>query len=96
MIYFNNELTAIESCKSVSQYEKRPPDSGRRSNNNNDFTSSCLQTSSDNKVRICVYCKSSDHLASRCNSVTNVSSKKTILSKQGRCFVCLPSRHKSI
>ena len=57
MIYFNDELTAIESCKSVS-HEKRPPDSGRRSNNNDDFTSSCLQTSSDNKVRICVYCKS--------------------------------------
>ena len=91
MIYFNDELSAIESCKLVSS-EKRP-DSGKRSNNTGDFTSSCLQTSSENKVRICVYCKSGDHLASRCNSVTNVSTRKTILRKQGRCFVCLDTGH---
>ena len=91
MIYFNDELSAIESCKLVSS-EKRP-DSGKRSSNTGDFTSSCLQTSSENKVRICVYCKSGDHLASRCNSVTNVSTRKTILRKQGRCFVCLDTGH---
>ena len=91
MIYFNDELSAIESCKLVSS-EKRP-DYGKRSNNTDDFKSSCLQTSSENKVRICVYCKSGDHLASRCNSVTNVSTRKTILRKQGRCFVCLDTGH---
>ena len=97
MNFFNDELTAIENCKTVNAVSSdEKPDSGKKGKNNNDlFTSSCLhgQFSKDSKVRSCLFCNDSDHFASRCNSVTNVIARKNILRKQGRCFVCLETGH---
>ena len=40
----------------------------------------------------CSFCKGS-HFSAKCSIVTDKSQRKTILRKQGRCFVCLKRGH---
>ena len=40
----------------------------------------------------CAFCKQ-DHKSVNCVVVTNVSERKDILKKQGRCFICLKRSH---
>lgn len=98
MNFFNDELTAIENCKTPNAVSSEKSYYDKRGNNGNDFTSSCLHgqfsnEESHSKARSCLFCNARDHLASRCNSVTNVVARKNILRKQGRCFVCLDTGH---
>ena len=41
----------------------------------------------------CLYCRRNDHSPSQCRIVTNVNSRKDILRKSAKCFVCLNSGH---
>ena len=43
-------------------------------------------------VRQCVFCNR-EHPPSRCSVVTDIQSRKSILRKKGRCFLCLQSSH---
>lgn len=42
----------------------------------------------------CVYCKQ-NHFSASCGSVKNVTDRKSILLKEGRCFVCLKTNHRA-
>lgn len=49
--------------------------------------------SSDNKA-VCVYCDK-DHVSSSCTTVTDIATRKEVLRKSGRCYVCLKRHHLS-
>lgn len=42
----------------------------------------------------CVYCKG-NHFSASCNSVKSVMERRSVLLKEGRCFVCLKSNHRA-
>ena len=48
-------------------------------------------TSFNRKIN-CTYCHKS-HPSVRCNVITDVKAKKSLLLKQGRCFICLKKSH---
>ena len=87
--YFHEELRAQENCfynQSLSWNQgldgkTKPPA----------FTTSILYTGSG-KV-CCVYCNKEGHSPSKCRSITNVTSRKDILLKDRRCFLCLQDGH---
>ena len=43
----------------------------------------------------CVFCNDNRHNSSRCRKVTNVRSRRDILVKKGRCFICLDTGHRA-
>jgi len=91
MTFLNDELTAYENCKPVV---KSSSEGNRRKGRLDTFTANCLHGQTEQKrTRSCLFCSGSDHLASRCKSVTNVATRKDLLRKQGRCIVCLGTGH---
>ena len=58
---------------------------------NNQFTTSSLHAQT--KVRKCVFCKNEDHYSDQCKIVTDVNSRKEILSKGKCCFSRLKPGH---
>ena len=85
------ELEAREQCAHINSHSKSVAD-GRQNKNNLPTTASFL--SNDTKVT-CSFCKN-HHLSAKCNIVTDPIRRKQMLSKQGRCFVCLRKWHRSV
>ena len=88
--FFNDELTACESCKPLSK------SSDKRWNRKGDqgFTASCLHGQvSNHKPKTCYFCNKPDHRTSKCTSVTNIDTRKDILKRKYLCFVCLKTGH---
>ncbi|XP_028403430.1 uncharacterized protein LOC114526129 [Dendronephthya gigantea] len=83
MEYFGNELKAQENCNPQNVHSDAPK---RRE----PYTTSGLF--SQNSKMQCFYCNG-DHFASRCGKVTNRQTRKAILRKSGRCFICLDTGH---
>ena len=90
--HFHDELKASESClpvlKRVNENEKR---------SHTDFTASSLLGQADKDSfskgnKRCVFCDK-EHPSSRCRTVTNIQSRKDILRRDRRCFVCLSLGH---
>ena len=88
MEYFNSELRAQENCSASTSSRSIPNESHRKGGN---YTTSGLfgQT---NKVA-CVYCSKEGHSSSKCSSVSNCQSRKAILRRNKRCFICLDTGH---
>jgi hypothetical protein len=85
---FRIELEAREKC-SLLQSTTEKKDGARRKYEPS--TSSALFTGSDNRsIQKCMYC-GEQHLSSRCNIITDISARRAILRKKGRCFACLKS-----
>ncbi|CAB4038851.1 PREDICTED: uncharacterized protein LOC100197852, partial [Paramuricea clavata] len=89
MEFFNNELRAQEDCNfSLSNKSDGRSDNFRK---REPYTASGLF--SQTSKTLCIYCNEGGHLPSRCSKVSNHHSRKDILRKKGRCFICLDSRH---
>ena len=60
----------------------------------NNFTASALFTGTrENSQSIyCIYCRK-NHPSSKCDVVTDVTVRKSILRRKGRCFLCLKTGH---
>ena len=87
---FRIELEARERC-SLLQSTTEKKEGARRKYEPS--TSSALFTGSDNRsIQKCTYC-GEQHLSSRCNIITDISARRAILRKKGRCFACLKSGH---
>ena len=43
----------------------------------------------------CVFCNDNRHISSRCRKVTNVRSRRDILVKKGRYFICFDTGHRA-
>ena len=87
MEHFNSELRAQENCI-ASPSNKSVHDSHRKEGY---YTTSGLfgQTS---KVA-CVYCSREGHSSSKGTNVSNHQSRKAILRRSNRCFICLDTGH---
>ncbi|CAB4033226.1 Transposable element Tcb2, partial [Paramuricea clavata] len=89
MEFFNNELRAQEDCNfSLSNKSDGRSDNFRK---REPYTASGLFSQTSKTP--CIYCNEGGHLPSRCSKVSNHHSRKDILRKKGRCFICLDSRH---
>ena len=84
------ELEAREQCAHINSHLKGFADSRQ---NKNSLPTTAAFFSNDSKVT-CSFCKNY-HLSAKCNIVTDPIRRKQMLSKQGRCFVCLTRGHRS-
>ena len=82
MYYFKIELVAHECCSTVNI------------NNDNrieeDYT--CAFSNLLKSTNFCVFCKQR-HPSFKCRKVTGICQQKSILRKNGRCFLCLEKGH---
>ena len=85
MKHFNDELRAQENCASMTASKYINHNSYK-----NQFTTSGLYTEARNA---CIYCNKDDHYASKCTTVSSSESRKAILRRKGRRFICLDSGH---
>ena len=87
MNFFNEELIAQENCavnlSSASFSEKSSASGG--------YTAMGLHV--QNSKKNCVFCKKDSHPSSRCKTITNNSSRRSLLRKEQRCFLCLGQDH---
>ena len=82
MEHFNNIITCIASPSNKSVH-----DSHRKGG----YTTSGL-FGQIGKVA-CVYCSREGHSSSKCTNVSNYQSRKAILRRSKRCFICLDTGH---
>ena len=47
----------------------------------------------DSALKVCVYCGGKSHISTRCNTVTNIETRRNILKKAGSCFLYLLKSH---
>ncbi|KAL5474082.1 hypothetical protein EMCRGX_G028656 [Ephydatia muelleri] len=66
----------------------------KKPNARNSTTSSLLASGAKFEHGTCCYCEQ-DHQPSHCMRVTDIEEKKSILMKNGRCFVCLKRNHRA-
>ena len=59
------------------------------------YSASALYTGSEESNSHCVFCKK-NHKSINCLTVTEPKTRRTILRRNGRCFVCLKSGHISV
>ena len=86
MEYFKVELQAKERCVSVGLNLE----DDRQKDKKAEFTTSSF-LGLNGKI-VCVYCRQS-HPSSKCQKITNVQARRTILRKYARCFICLKKGH---
>ena len=58
----------------------------------NNYSASALYSGTRENPVTCVFCRK-NHTASRCDVVTDISTRKSILRKRGRCYLCLKTGH---
>ena len=94
---FKTELEARERCASSSVgtssrtnqvHSSLPKWKGEEAEGNP--TAAALATF--NRKISCTYCHKS-HPSVRCNVITDVKARKSLLHKHGRCFICLKKSH---
>ena len=89
--YVKAELESRESCTFAANPNEEPK--SRRGLQNGDYSASSLLTgASDNFTLVCTYC-GKDHATSKCDIVTEISARKSLLRKNRRCFLCLKPNH---
>ncbi|XP_068742363.1 uncharacterized protein [Montipora capricornis] len=92
---FLKELQLREECL-VNPKGVRPSDSFQRGESLQS-TSALYSESARNKQFSRVWCSfcNQNHQSSKCNVVTSAESRKQVLRKKGRCYLCLKSGHLS-
>ncbi|XP_068761955.1 uncharacterized protein [Montipora capricornis] len=92
---FHKELQLREQCLVNPKYV-RPSNSFQRGESLQS-TSALHSESAKNKQFSRVWCSfcNQNHQSSKCNVVTSAESRKQVLRKKGRCYLCLKSGHLS-
>ena len=92
---FHKELQLREQCL-LNTKELRPSSSSQRGESLHS-TSALFSNSSKGKKVARVWCSfcNQDHQSSSCNVVTSPASRKQILKRKGKCFLCLKTGHLS-
>ena len=91
------EVEARERCLKT-RVSTEPQDSQRRNDKQeirrkSDFNSTCSTLYTGNRnIVYCSFC-SKNHASLNCNVVTDPVSRKAVLRRRGRCFICLKSGH---
>uniref|UniRef100_A0A7M5WXV2 DUF1758 domain-containing protein n=1 Tax=Clytia hemisphaerica TaxID=252671 RepID=A0A7M5WXV2_9CNID len=87
LTYLNEELRALENCTNSGGGKAERTDES-------DPLYSALGLFSNTEKNVCVFCKKS-HSSAKCRKVTNTQSRRDILIREKRCFVCLARGHRS-
>lgn len=90
--YIHDELRACENCvapKKIEREEKSELNLYRKGV----YSASNLLSHGDTRNFACVFCNKNGHSSSQCRNVTNVKTRKDLIRKKGKCFVCLSSDH---
>ena len=85
--YFKEELRAQENCTQDLSKSERCDNIDDRS-----FYSASGHFSQTESSR-CIFCKKGDHTFNRCPVITNIRSRKDLVFRERRCFVCLGKGH---
>ena len=51
------------------------------------------QSDTKKPAKSCIFCGKQQHASAKCNIVTDVSARKSVLKHQGRCCFCLRTAH---
>ncbi|XP_068707347.1 uncharacterized protein [Montipora foliosa] len=89
------ELEARERCtamKTSGANANTPRFEQYRSRSKQPHSASALYTGSEEFTQQCVFCKK-NHKSINCMTITEPKARKTILRRNGRCFVCLKGGH---
>ncbi|XP_066916217.1 uncharacterized protein [Clytia hemisphaerica] len=87
LTYLDEELRAQENCTNSGGGKAERTDES-------DPLYSALGLFSNTEKNVCVFCKKS-HSSAKCRKVTNTQSRRDILIREKRCFVCLARGHRS-
>jgi hypothetical protein len=88
--YFNDELTAQENCSTQSGTRSQFNEHDKSRKMGYYTTSGLLSQTGKGS---CVYCNKDGHFHSKCTNVSSPESRKSILRRNNRCFVCLDQGH---
>ena len=85
MYHFKIELSARERCSTANI---------NSDNCNSDFEEdyTCRFSNLSKSTNFSVFCKQC-HPSYKCRKVTDISQRKSVLRKNGRCFLCLEKGH---
>ena len=95
---FRKELQLRKNCQYIPSPSANSKDNQnlprKRPGPGNQFSSYSLFTDCTNEKQgpWCTYCKG-NHTSASCTVVTQISARKQILRKKGKCFVCLRTGH---
>ena len=89
------EIESREMCYFVTNSSEKPERPHKKVMPGIFTSSSLITAANEENPYSCVYC-GKNHASWKCFMVTDVGSRKTILRKKGRCFLCLQSNHISI
>ena len=89
--HFHGEHQAKERCVSYIENQNTESEKNKHGFNTSGFYSENKKLKSQ-KSR-CVYCLVGDHPPSHYSKVTNVNSRKKVLRKFSKYFICLKSRY---
>ena len=88
---FSAELSSREKCVSMSSKERTGVQDS--SEKQSEFSATALHVGRKNEYKVtCSYCKS-NHPSYKCQVVTDVSARKSILQRNKKCFNCLRPSH---
>ncbi|KAK2546895.1 hypothetical protein P5673_033374 [Acropora cervicornis] len=93
---FDSEIEARERCESVGtnpsdSFTPKRPFSSQANKGKDVPTGATLTYQSEHPIS-CTFCKQS-HPSASCGTVTDISARRNLLKKQGRCSVCLRRNH---
>ena len=88
-----SEIEALEMCASVRAAEKKGGNSSQHPKSQITGTTRSFLSKTDRRTSSCYFCRK-EHLSIDCKEVTNVNTRREMLLKARRCFLCLKLGHK--
>ena len=95
MRIFKEELYARERCAALNLPDLKPSTSEHTPITSQNLHVYAGKKDRNNKPRKCVYCSSTRHIPSRCDTVTDIKARLDVLRKGTLCFVCLKPNHRA-
>ena len=91
---FKEELFARERVQAIDGNKNSSSDetdysTGHNLLNNSRKPDKRYEKKYDSTLKVCVYCGGRNHISTRCNTITHIETRRNILKKAGRCFLCL-------
>ena len=95
---FKQELFARERVQAIdgkknSSYDETDSFTEHNLLNNSRKSDKRYEKKYDSPLKVRVYCGGKNHLSTRCNTIIHIETRRNILKKAGRCFLCLSKGH---
>ena len=87
LVKFRSEVQARERCEYVSM------DHTEKKKSNDGLPTAAALAAHLREEPFCDFCKKTNHMPQNCKTVTKPEARRSILLKEGKCFVCLAKGH---